>query len=76
MSRIQFPASPWFVDDHPDADTCCTGTCLQGRNCPMYQQDEPPATRTDLALAAVIVAVIAGFTLAGPLALHFIAQFI
>ena len=42
----------------------------------MYQQDEPPVTRTDLYLAAVIVAVIAGFTLAGPLAMHFIAQFI
>ena len=76
MTRIQFPASPWFVDDHPDADTCCTGNCLQGRNCPMYQQDGPPATRTDLYLAAVIVAVIAGFTLAGPMAMHFIAQFI
>lgn len=79
MSRIQFPASPWFVDDHPDADTCCDGRCNdnQGRGiCPLYQQDEPPATRTDLYLAAVIVAVIAGFTLAGPMAMHFIAQFI
>ena len=75
MSRIQFPTSPWFASN-TDADTCCTGTCLQGRECPLYQQDEPPATRTDLYLAAVIVAVIAGFTLAGPMAMHFIAQFI
>ena len=75
MSRIQFPTSPWFASN-TDADTCCTGTCLQGRECPLYQQDEPPVTFGGICQAAFIFAVIVGFVLAGPMAMHFIAQFI
>ena len=51
---------------------CCDGECQQGRFCPL--RTEPPATRTDLGLAVVIVAALAAFAMLGPAALHLIAR--
>lgn len=53
---------------------CCDGECQQGRFCSL--RTDPPATRTDLGLAVVIVAVIAAFVLLGPAALHLVARVI